>query len=93
MIKTFMDKHTHELYITGTSRRFPPDILTRAVRKLEFIDYPASLNDLKTPPSNKLHELKGEREGQYAISVNNQWRICFTFTDVDAYDVELTDYH
>jgi len=49
--------------------------------------------DLKVPPNNRLHELQRERKGQYSISVNDQWRICFRFEDGDAYDVELTDYH
>lgn len=93
MIKTFADKHALELFETGTSRRFPPDILRRAIRRLEYIDLAARLDDLKTPPSNRLHRLEGDRKGQYSISVNAQWRICFRFLDGDAYDVELTDYH
>ena len=51
------------------------------------------LEDLKVPPSNRLQKLERDRQGQYSISVNDQWRICFRFVDVDAYDVELTDYH
>jgi proteic killer suppression protein len=51
------------------------------------------LEDLKVPPSNRLHALKGDRKGQYAISINDQWRVCFKFIDSDAYDVEITDYH
>jgi proteic killer suppression protein len=93
MIKTFADRHTQELYETGKSRRFPPDICGRAIRRLEYIDHATGLEDLKVPPSNRLHELEREREGEYSISVNDQWRICFRFEDGDAYDVELTDYH
>ncbi len=93
MIKTFADKHTKELYETGKSKRFPPDIRNRAVRKLEYVDLATSLEDLKVPPSNRLHELERERQGQYSIAVNDQWRICFRFVDGDAYDVEITDYH
>ncbi len=65
------------------------------MRKLEYIDLATGLDDLKVPPSNRLHELELERErkGQYSIAVNDQWRICFRFVDGDAYDVELTDYH
>ena len=66
---------------------------TRALRKLEYIDLAAVLDDLRVPPSNRLHVLRGDRKGQYSISVNEQWRICFSFVDGDAYDVELTDYH
>jgi proteic killer suppression protein len=93
MIKTFADRHTQGLYLTGISRRFPPDIARRAVRKLEYIDLATSLEDLKVPPSNRLHELQRDRKGQFSISVNDQWRICFRFVDGDAYDVEFTDYH
>lgn len=93
VIKTFADKHTHELYATGKSRRFPPDIAKRATRKLEYIDLASCLDDLKVPPGNRLHELEGDRKGQNSIAVNDQWRICFRFEDGDAYDVEITDYH
>jgi proteic killer suppression protein len=93
VIKTFADKHTLQLYITGKSRRLQPDILKRAIRKLEYVDLATDIDDLKVPPSNRLHSLKGNREGQYAISINDQWRICFKFVDGDAYDVEITDYH
>jgi proteic killer suppression protein len=60
MIKTFADKHTQELYTTGRSKRMPSDILKRALRRLEYIDLAACLDDLKVPPSNRLHSLKGE---------------------------------
>ena len=93
MIKTFADKHTWEVYAEGKSKRLPPDIIKRAIRRLEYIDLATSLNDLKVPPSNRLHALKGDRKGQHAISINDQWRICFRFIDADAYDVEITDYH
>ena len=93
VIKTFANRHTQELYATGKSRRFPPDIARRATRKLEYLDLATDLGDLKVPPSNRLHELARERKGQHSIAVNDQWRICFRFVDGDAYDVELTDYH
>jgi len=93
MIKTFADKHTETVYLTGRSRRLPPDIIQRALRRLEFLDYATTLDDLKVPPSNRLHALKDDRTGQYSISINDQWRICFVFMDGDAYDVEITDYH
>jgi toxin HigB-1 len=93
MIKTFADKHTHDLFITGKSKKFQPDILKRAIRRLEYIDLATCIEDLKVPPSNHLHLLKDDRTGQYAISVNDQWRICFRFIEGDAYDVEITDYH
>jgi proteic killer suppression protein len=93
MIKTFADKRTQELYVTGRSKRFPADVARRAARKLEYVDLAAQLEDLNVPPGNRLHALEGQRKGQYSISINAQWRICFTFMDGDAYDVEICDYH
>jgi proteic killer suppression protein len=93
VIKTFADRQTRELYVTGKSKRFPQEIARRAIRKLEYIDLAAGLNDLRVPPSNRFHGLQRDRKGQFSISVNDQWRICFQFLDGDAYDVELTDYH
>lgn len=93
MIKTFADKRTQELYITGKAKRFPADLAGRAARKLEYVDLATRLDDLKVPPGNRLHALEGDRKGQHAIRVNDQWRICFNFHDGDAYDVEFCDYH
>jgi proteic killer suppression protein len=93
MIKTFSDKETQQLFIKGKSKRLPPDLIRRALRRLEYINLAITLDDLKVPPSNRLHALKGDREEQFSISINDQWRICFRFVDGDAYDVEITDYH
>jgi len=93
MIKTFADKHTWQIYTKGKSNRIAPDIIKSAIRRLEYIDLATCLEDLRVPPNNRLHALKGNRKGQYAISINDQWRICFEFVDGDAYDVEITDYH
>ena len=93
MIKSFADKQTKELFLTGKSRRLQSDLIRRVIRRLEYIDLATCLDDLKVPPSNRLHALIGDREGQYSISINDQWRICFRFTEGDAYDVEITDYH
>jgi proteic killer suppression protein len=93
MIKTFADKETQQLYVKGKSRRIPSDLMKRAVRRLEYINLATTLKDLRVPPSNRLHALKGHREGQFSISINEQWRICFRFIDGDAYDVEIIDYH
>lgn len=93
MIKTFADKRTLELYISGKAKRFPPDVAQRAARKLEYLNLAQHLDDLKVPPGNRLHALSGNRSGQHAISINGQWRICFRFVDGDAYDVEVCDYH
>ena len=93
MIKTFADRNTQELYENGKSKRFPPDIWKRALRKLSYLDVASGLDDLTVPPGNRLHELERDRKGQYSISVSGQWRIRFRLVDEDAYDVELTDYH
>jgi proteic killer suppression protein len=93
VIKTFADRHTQELYATGKSRRFPPEIARRAARKLDYVNAATCLDDLQVPPGNRLHALTRERDGQHAIAVNDQWRICFRFADGDAHDVEITDYH
>ena len=93
MIKTFADKRTKDLYETGNAKRFPSDVARRAARKLEYVDLATAPEDLRTPPGNRLHALEGDRKGQHAISINDQWRICFRFEDGDAYDVEVCDYH
>lgn len=93
MIKTFADKRTQELFLTGKAARFPADVARRAARKLEYVDLATNLADLKVPPGNRLHALKDDRKGQHAIAVNDQWRVCFRFVDGDAYDVEICDYH
>ena len=93
MIKTFADKETQQVFVRGKSKQLPPDIVKRAIRRLEYIHLATTLDDLRVPPSNRLHPLKGDRMGQYSISINNQWRICFRFSQGHAYDVEITDYH
>ena len=93
MTKTFADRRTLELYSTGRAKGFPPDVAKRAARKLENLDLAVRLDDLRVPPGNRLHSLEGKRKGQYAISINDQWRICFRFAEGDAYDVEVCDYH
>jgi proteic killer suppression protein len=93
MIKTFEDRRTWDLFLPGTAKRFPSDVAPRAIRKLEYVDPAASREDLKVPPGNRLHALKDDRKRQHAISINDQWRICFRFVDRDAYDIEVCDYH
>jgi len=93
MIKMFADRETQQLFVTGKARRLPPDLVRRALRRLEYVDLATDLSDLAVPPSNRLHALQGDREGQYSISINDQWRMCFRFMNGDAYDVEITDYH
>ncbi len=93
MIKTFADKQTEEFYVTGKSRRLPPDIARRALRKLTALNETQQVESLRVPPGNRLQALEGDRAGQYSVSVNDQWRVCFRFEDGDAYDVEICDYH
>lgn len=93
MIKSFADKRTQELYSKGKSKKFTADVAPRAARKLEYVNLAILLEDLKVPPGNRLHPLSGNRLGQHAISINDQWRICFRFEDGDAYEVEVCDYH
>jgi toxin HigB-1 len=93
MIKTFRNKATKKLFETGEPGYIPREPSRRAIRRLEYIHLAASLEDLRVPPSNRFHALSGNRGGQYSVSINDQWRICFRFVDGDAYDVEITDYH
>ena len=93
VFKTFADCATEELDRTGKAKPVPVDVARRALRTLEAIDVATLLSDLRVPPGNRLHALKDDRAGQYSISVNDQWRICFRFEDGDAHDVEFCDYH
>jgi len=71
----------------------PPDLHRAALRKLRILDAATSLDDLRSPPANRLEKLAGERRGQHSIRINDQWRICFRWSDGDATDVEIVDYH
>ena len=93
MIKAFADRHTAELYKTGRAERFPAESLVVTLRRLQYLDSASNIDDLRVPPSNRLHKLEDDREGQYSISVNYEVANLFRFTDGDVYDVELTDYH
>lgn len=75
------------------SRRLPPDIQQVAYRKLRMLHNAGAIIDLRSPPSNRLEKLKGDRAGQYSIRINDQWRICFLWRDGDAHQVEVTDYN
>ncbi len=93
MIKSFGDKKTRELFLTGQSKQVPAQILKRTLRKLDYVDLAMTIDDLRVPPGNRLHALSGDRDGQYAIAINDQWRICFRFENGDAFEVEVCDYH
>ena len=74
-------------------RRFPANLQRVMLRKLVALDAADALDDLRVPPGNRLEKLKGSRSGQYSIRVNEQWRVCFSWKDGDAHDVEIVDYH
>ena len=93
MIKSFADKETKKVYGQFFSKKLPSDIQRIALRKLIMIDNAQTINDLRVPPGNRLEELHGDREGQFSIRINDQYRICFVFNYGDAYDVEIVDYH
>jgi proteic killer suppression protein len=93
MIKTFADRETEKLFGRMFSRKLPQSIQLAARIKLEILDAAEVLQDLRIPPSNRLEKLSGNREGQYSIRINDQWRICFAWQQENAYDVEIVDYH
>ena len=93
MIQSFANKETELIYHQEFSRRLPQAIQKVALRKLMMIDNAKSLNDLRIPPNNRLEPLHGDRAGQYSIRINDQWRICFTMTDNQFYNIEIVDYH
>jgi proteic killer suppression protein len=93
MIQTIACTETERIWSGKLSRKLPADIQQRALAKLSMIDAAETLDDLKLPPSNRLHELKDDRAGQHSISINMKWRICFRWNNGNAYDVEIVDYH
>ncbi len=93
VIKSFNCKETEKIWRGEVSRRLPRDIQEIARRKLRMIQNARTLQDLRIPPANHLETLKGNREGQQSIRINDQWRICFTWHEGDAYRVEIVDYH
>jgi len=93
VIKGFADRNTERLFNREPVRRFPADLLHIMLRKLVALDAAEALEDLRVPPGNRLEKLKGRRSGQHSIRINDQWRICFTWKDGDATDVEIVDYH
>jgi proteic killer suppression protein len=93
VIKSFKDGESEKIYALERSRKLPPDIQQVALRKLRMVNNAKTINDLSIPPANRLEKLSGNRAGQYSIRINDQWRICFAWSDGDAIDVEITDYH
>lgn len=93
MILGFADRETALIWTGRRSRKLPPDIQPTALRKLRLLNNAVTLNDVRIPPANRLEALKGERDGQYSIRINRQWRICFTWTEGNADHVSIVDYH
>jgi proteic killer suppression protein len=93
MIKSFRSKETEQLFHRQSVRKLPNTIQRNALKKLLILDAAESLEDLKIPPANRLEKLSGDRQGQYSIRINQQWRICFEWNQGNAYNVEIVDYH
>ena len=93
MIKSFKCKETAKIFNRFFSKKFPNDIQQVALRKLRMLNRATILNDLRVPPANRLERLSGKRKGQYSIRINEQWRVCFKWSEGDAFDVEIVDYH
>lgn len=79
MIRSFADKETEFIWNGLGSRKLPTDIQDRALTKLKMLNRAKTLDDLRNPPSNRLHQLTGDRSGQHSISINMQWRVCFAW--------------
>jgi toxin HigB-1 len=92
VIKSFRSKEAAQLHARLRVKRFRA-FERAAQRKLRQLDIAADLRDLRSPPGNRLEALRGNREGQHSIRINDQWRICFVWRDGDAYEVEIVDYH
>lgn len=92
MIVSFRNEETRKLFETGRSRRLG-NIARAAVRRLGDLDFATRLDDLRHPPGNRLERLKGDREGQYSLRINDQYRVCFRWNSEGAHDVEIVDYH
>jgi proteic killer suppression protein len=92
MIRSFRCKETEKLFNDVFSRRFA--LIERiARRKLDMLAAAMALDDLRSPPGNRLEALRGDRAGQHSIRINDQWRLCFRWLDGEALDVEIVDYH
>lgn len=93
MIRSFAEKDTERVFAGRRPRKLPQEVVERAETKLAVIDAADDVERLRTPPGNRLEKLRGDREGQWSIRINQQYRVCFSFEHGDTYDVEITDYH
>ena len=92
MIRSFRDRSTEQLWMGAFVKRYS-GIDKQALRKLDMLHQAVDLGDLRAPPANRLEALSGDRRGQHSIRINDQWRICFTWTKEGPADVEIVDYH
>ncbi len=93
MIRSFADKEAERIWERKRSKKFADATQRAALRKLLILDAAETTEDLRVPPGNHLEKLKGDREGQHSIRVNQQWRVCFRWTDAGPEGVEIVDYH
>lgn len=93
MIRSFADRDTERLFSRERVGRFPTDLHRIMLRKLVTLDAAEALQDLRVPPGNRLEKLHGDRAGEHSIRINDRWRICFRWSDGNAYEVEIVDYH
>jgi proteic killer suppression protein len=93
MIRSFACRDTEKWFNDEPSRRLPRQIRQSARRKLLLLHQARQLRDLSAPWGNRLEALKGDRDGQHSIRINDQWRLCFRWQGEDAFDVEIVDYH
>ncbi len=93
MIRSFKDKKAERIVGGRAPKGFPAGLVRAARQKLYMLHAATTLDDLRSPPGNRLEALKGDREGQHSIRINAQWRICFVWSEGGAEDVEIVDYH
>jgi proteic killer suppression protein len=93
MIQSFKDKLAEKVWKQIISKGIPIEVQRIGLRKLIMLNSSIDVNDLRIPPSNHLEKLKADREGQYSIRINDQWRICFKWENGNAFEVEIVDYH
>lgn len=93
MIRSDKDKLSQSIADGSIRKGFPADLVRRTQLMLAVLNAAADLNDLRSPPGNRLEKLAGDREGQHSVRINKQWRICFVWTESGPGDVEITDYH
>jgi proteic killer suppression protein len=93
VIRSFRDKESAKLFLRERSRVVPSGLQQAALRKLLLLDAAEDLEDLRVPPGNRLEKLKGDRSGQYSIRINDRYRVCFSWSQGGADDVEIVDYH